>query len=852
MTALDGLLVFDLGDAPSGRFAARIFADYGARVIRLVAPRDGDDLSEAERVYARAADLYLDAGKEIVVVDAEAPAGVAAVRDAFARADVVIETLPPGTLAALGIDVWEVLAHRRGLVLTSITPYGQDGPRATWKGSELTLQAAGGFLTLSGDPRREPVQAALDQVHLTGGRVAAVATLAAMLGTPCDATGRWIDVALVEVAASLPPFHIQQYTHTGAIAGRGPEREPPLDGQHVATADGFVTFATGASPFELFSVLLDDPTLMDARFHTPAGRVAHQADLEEIVRRRAGGMTSRQIFDRALGLGIVAGIVQTPRDLLDCPQLTARGYFRPLPEGGRTLRFPGLGINSPDLPPRPLDGSTAEDGRQPRTASPPAAAPSPDPRRPLAGVNVLAFEDVLALPWATVQLARLGATVTRIESRVRIQARHWGVYPDNEPGEEFWNEGGNFCSFYRNKRSVALDLSDRRAAAAVLALAEGADIVVDNFRPGVMERLGLGAGALHARNPALIVVHCSGYGASGPYARMGAFARTIDAMSGLSDLTGYEDGPPVRANPSYMDMVSAWNIAAACLLGLHRRRRTGCGLVIDHSMYEAGVSTVGPALLAAQLGTAWPGRQGNGHVRHVPQGIYPCAGGRCIAITVAAEDEWQRLADLAGQPWQADPRFAHRRVRQAHRRDLNDLIARWTAAQDAFALERRLQDAGIAAAVVRDARDLLLDEQLRARRFFEWIRTPTDRIDYVRPYAGSPFRFVGEPVRHGIAARMGADNEAVLTGDGKVGVDELREMATAGIVGQAPVAGVTERPRPLDIEAMRRRLVLAGHDPSYGTIVAGLYRESHMEAPPALAGATPTPPLPSLGEGAGG
>jgi crotonobetainyl-CoA:carnitine CoA-transferase CaiB-like acyl-CoA transferase len=827
VSVLGGLLVYDIGDAPAGRFAARILADYGARVIRLPTGRDTDHLSAEERATAHAEALYLDAGKESASLFLDGPGGTAALQDAFERADVIVETLTPGALAAAGVDVRAALARRQRLIVTSVTPFGQSGPRAAWQGSDLVLQAAGGFLTLSGDPHREPVQAALDQMSLTGGRVAACATLAVLLGLPSAPAGRWIDIALAEVAASLPPFHIQQYTHTGAIAGRGPEREPPLDGGHIATADGYVTFATGASPFELFGVLLDDDALLDPRFQSAAGRASHQADLEGLVRRQAARRTSRELFERALQLGIVAGIVQTPADLLDCPQLAARGYFRPMPGGERTLRFPGLGISAPELTPRPL--TTAEHGSD----APPSATiqhagetePSPEPRRPLAGLSVLAFEDVIALPWATAHLARLGATVTRIESRARIQGRHWGVFPDNRPGEEYWNEGGYFCSLYRNKRSVTLDLTDRRAVAAALAMAERADIVVENFRPGVMERLGLDTAALHARNPALIVVHCSGYGATGPYARMGAFARTIDAMCGLSDLTGYEHGPPLRANPSYMDMVSAWNIALACLLGLHHRRRTGQGIAIDHSMYEAGVSTIGPAILAAQLGAPPPRRLGNRHPHFAPQGVYPCRDGRFIALTVATEEQWRRLSGLAGASWHSGPRFAGRGARRAHAEELDGLLGRWTATQDAFALERSLQDAGIAAGVVRDARDLLLDEQLRARRFFEWIPTPTERIAYLRPYPGSPFRFDGEGVRHGFAARMGADNVAVLTGDAGLSPSDVREMAAAGVIGDAPVAGVAERPRPLDIEGGRRRLALQGHDPAYNAVIAGLEAE---------------------------
>ena len=843
MRPLDGTVVLDLSTAPSGRFCARVLHDLGATVYRpsgLTPPVPDlpDEGRRAAATYALAEELYLDAGKHRVDLELEGEGLAAACR----AADVIVETFKPGELARRGVDA-EALTEA-GAVVVSLTPFGQTGPRASWEATELTLQAYGGFLGLSGSPDREPVKVALEQMHLVSGRVAAFAALASLYARRNGGPGRQVDAAVVEVAASLPPFYIQQYTHAGAVMMRGPRVQPALDGRHLRTRDGYLCFATGGvQPFEMFSVLLADEALLDERFRTRSGRRAHAVDLDAIVERRVREYEGHDLFRRAMDLRIVAGVVQTLDDLLDCPHLKERGFFQALETPHGVIRIPGLGITSDAFAP-PALAATERPATVPlRSGERPApSGRAPAGQAPLAGVRVVAVEDYLFLPWATVQLAELGAEVIHVESRSRIANRQMGVYPHNRPGPRFWDEPSAYTSFERNKASLTLDLATPAGRDAFLRLAATADLVMENNRPGVMERLGLGYDVLARQNPRLIMMRCSGYGQSGPYRNAGAFARTIDVMSGLTHLTGYRDGQPVRANPSFMDMVSAWNNAGAAVAGLLHRERTGTGMCIDVAMYETGVSTVGTALVAHQLGVTL-GRSGNCDLGMAPHGVYPtrnaergtrngtgddnsALGDRWIAIAVRDDGEWTRLAAAIGEPWAADAGLRSLAGRWAARDRLDERLARWTAGQDAFDCEARLQAFGIPAAVVRDARDLVLDEHLRARGFFQWVQTPCADREFVSPHPGPPFHIEGHQSRDVASARMGEDNERVLRA---LGYDTaaIDGMARAGVIGDAPVLGAVEPPEPANLDRLGVSGTLRAVDEQHEAVIAAFWKETH-------------------------
>jgi benzylsuccinate CoA-transferase BbsF subunit len=358
----------------------------------------------------------------------------------------------------------------------------------------------------------------------------------------------------------------------------------------------------------------------------------------------------------------------------------------------------------------------------------------------LNGIRILSLEQVHVLPWGTAFLADLGAEVIRVESVNHMDDRASGPFADGKAGEEWWNEGGTFAYWNRNKESLCLEVAHPLGKEVFLKLVKRCDIVCDNFRPGTMQRLGLDHESLARVNSAIITLSCTAYGHTGPWRAAGARARTVDAASGLSYLTGYEGGPSLRASSNYMDHNSGNNVAFALLLALYKKKTTGKGLRIDLSMQETGVQSIAPAILEAQDGYIRP-RLGTAHLWKAPHGVYPCQGqDRWIAIAVSSDQEWRRLRKAMREPpWSMDARYDTVTGRWNHRHELDKLLAKWTAAQDAKELMRLLQRCGVTAGAVHTAADLVADPHLNECAYFETFNNKHAPTAGPRKLAGRPF-----------------------------------------------------------------------------------------------------------------
>jgi benzylsuccinate CoA-transferase BbsF subunit len=406
----------------------------------------------------------------------------------------------------------------------------------------------------------------------------------------------------------------------------------------------------------------------------------------------------------------------------------------------------------------------------------------------LAGVRVLTFEQVHALPWGTAFLADLGAEVIRIESVDHLQDRKAGPFPGNQPGPEWWNQGDNLAYYgTRNKKSLCLEVADPRGKEVFLKLAQNCDIVTDNFRPGTMQRLGFDHESLAKLNPRIISLSCTAYGYTGPWRRAGSRARTVDAACGLSYLTGYEGGPSQRASNNYMDHSTGNNVAYALPLALYHRKKTGQGMRIDLTMQETGVSAIGPAILEAQRGISRP-RLGCGYLWKSPHNVYPCRGtDRWIAIVVSNDEEWRRLKEAMGEPlWPSDARFDTVLGRCTHRRELDELLGRWTADQDDQELMDLLQDYGVAAGAVLTAEDLASNVHLKERCYIQEFDNTNAPLVGPRIYAGRPFRIPGIPMTIRNVATLGEHNLEVLQSIAGLSEIEIKGLAEDGIISNRP------------------------------------------------------------------
>jgi crotonobetainyl-CoA:carnitine CoA-transferase CaiB-like acyl-CoA transferase len=388
----------------------------------------------------------------------------------------------------------------------------------------------------------------------------------------------------------------------------------------------------------------------------------------------------------------------------------------------------------------------------------PSAAP-PVRTGPLAGLKVLELGHYIAGPFCTRVLADLGAEVVKVEPPGGDPIRGWGAKVNNHP---VW-----FSIHGRNKLSVTLDLKRERETA--LRLAARADVVVENFRPGYIERIGLGPADIHARNPRTVIARISGYGQDGPYRDRPSFGAIGEAMGGIRHLTGYPAGttelPPPRCGVSLSDDVAGLYAAIGLLAAVYQRdvAGTGRGRVIDVNLVDSVISLMDGMLPEYAIDGRVRQPQGAAILTAAPSNTYPCADGRFLCVAGNSDLIFRRLAAVIGQPGLADDaRYIDNRARCAHAKELDAMIAAWTRTLPASEAEARLEAAEVPASKLFDVADIAADKHLRARGA---VLDVDDPLIGRTLHFGPAIRFDGEQPDDFLAwtgAEAGAHTEYVL------------------------------------------------------------------------------------------
>jgi benzylsuccinate CoA-transferase BbsF subunit len=402
---------------------------------------------------------------------------------------------------------------------------------------------------------------------------------------------------------------------------------------------------------------------------------------------------------------------------------------------------------------------------------------------PLQGVRVVDFTWVWAGPYATMLLAMLGAEVIKIESAGRTDlGRRVVIWPLAEPRPRTVavNQGMWFNSINMNKLSATINLGRPGGVELVKRLVAVSDVVVENMRPGAMERAGIGYEALRSVNPHLIMLASSARGATGPECQYAGYATVHHAVGGASYISGYPDGPP-STSLGDVDLLNATASAYAIVAALYHRAQTGEGQFIDYSQC-AGVSTViGEALLDYEMNGRNPERMGNADPLLAPHNLYPCWGvDRWLAIAVETDAEFAALAAVIGRPeLAADPRYATAEARKRNEAELDAVISEWTRLRDRDLIAEQLCRAGVAAAPSRTADDLFHDPHLRARGAFVTVDHPELGP---REFVGPPWKMSDcEPTAR-CAPLLGEHNGYVF--GGILGLDEaeVEELTRDGVI----------------------------------------------------------------------
>ncbi len=393
---------------------------------------------------------------------------------------------------------------------------------------------------------------------------------------------------------------------------------------------------------------------------------------------------------------------------------------------------------------------------------------------PLAGIRVVDLTRVLSGPYCTMLLADMGARVIKIEQPGRgDETRAWG--PPFQGGESAY-----FLSINRNKESVALDFKDPRGRRVLESLIDTADVLVENFRPGTLDRIGLGYESLSAHRPDLVYCSVSGFGQTGPKREVAGYDMVLQAEAGLMSITGPPGGPPCRLGVAVADILAGLLASHGIVVALYGRQTTGRGQLVDVAMFDSVVSLLSyQAALCLATGVS-PSRMGNEHPTIVPYDSFDAADGEFV-LAVGNDEQWRRTCKVAGlEGLLDDPRFATNPARVLNREQLRPLLA------DAFRRRSRndwiadLGEAGVPCGAVRDIADVLADPQLAARDMLE-------RIDH--PSAG-PLQLLGVPIKLSATPGevrtppplLGEHTRRVLSGDLRMAPAEIDALEREGVI----------------------------------------------------------------------
>ena len=392
---------------------------------------------------------------------------------------------------------------------------------------------------------------------------------------------------------------------------------------------------------------------------------------------------------------------------------------------------------------------------------------------PLRGHRVVELCSTIAGPVCARLLADFGADVIKIEA------------PEGDPGRNFGAQVDGVslygASMYRNKECIVLDLKQAEGCDIALGLLDKADVLVENFRPGVLDRLGLGEEVLRGRNPRLVTVRISGYGQTGPYRDLPGYGAICEAVAGVRHLTGDPDRPPARCALPTTDYLAAVYAAFGTMMALYERTRSGLGQMIDVALYESAFSQMEESVTSYERTGVVPMRQGPRLMNTAPNSLYPSSNDHWVLIAANSDPIFRRLAKVVGHPeWSTDPRYATQRARGDRVEEVDAMVAAWTSQHTAHELQSLLVAAEVPVAAVYTIADIFEDQHYRAREMLTRVTHP--RLGEVT-MAGVVPKLSRTPGRIAKAGSgVGEDTRAVLTRDLGMSDADIDRLAQARVV----------------------------------------------------------------------
>ncbi len=770
---LDSWRVLDLTDI-RGALCGRILADLGADVIKVERP-EADGAALLSTTYR-----YRNANKRGAVLDPNAAGGRDRLDSLLAWADILIENFNNSERTAAGLEPDAIARRYPALVHVALSDFGLTGPRSEWVLDPLPALAASGTLHASGFPDRPPCWLPGYLAHDCASVYGAVGAVAAVMDRSRTGGGQLVEVSVQEAAlAGTTPWSVavEDYLRINPLLPAKGTRN--ADGLYwvLPASDGWVRTVIGnPKQWRGFLALLRNPEELEAPEWKEVGFRAMNGDVVRLIAEsRLTDRTRAELFEEALQHGATLGVIHAPSEFVGHAQPRARNAFV---ETG----FPGLERAPFVAPPvrlsatpsslrRPApapgeDTSTRERRHSSRQAAEPGAELLLD------GVRVIEFGMAAVVPEVDLVLSELGADVIKIES-----AAHLDVLRAAGRGQV--NCAFAFNAECRGRRSVVLNLDTDEGRQLAFRLCAEADVVAENYRGGVLDRMGLGYEAVKGANPSVIYVSSQGYGRGGPLGEMPAYGPLNLGFVGLHHLWNHPDVPyPCGTSLNHPDHIAGKLLAVGVLAALDHRRRTGQGQLVDMAQTEAAAFLMGDVYLNGYLKGADPPALGNSLADAVPHGVYPSAGDdRWLALSVLDDAAWQRLCEALG--WSVDSSTATLDGRLGARDAIDKRITEWSSALVAEDAAQLLQSRGVSAMPVMGPLDHLVDPHLAQRGFIVTLVHP--EVGRER-HAGNPVRLSRLPQRTARSAPcLGVDTEEVLGTLLGMGADEVGELRRRGV-----------------------------------------------------------------------
>ncbi|HTY82128.1 MAG TPA: CoA transferase [Dehalococcoidales bacterium] len=802
----------------------RALSDWGAEVIKIE-PLKGDparykglfpnDIPDPEKNLTW---LAFNANKKSVTLDLTNPQDKETFKKLVKTADAVLESYAPGYMDSISLGYKDLSAINPGIVLTSMTGFGQEGPYRDYKDPDLVVRALGGLVYSVGYEDRPPLGTSYEHTHTLGAMNGATGTVIALAHRVHTGKGQHVDCStqlaldiVVSAEAEGPyAFFKQVVTRHGRARAAVTLKDDstlynPLLWQ---CKDGYIALNLLLNPTaaknnkSMMEFIKKDGINIDFLETWPWEKrdwidmTREQADkLLDTIQKFFMNHTKAELLKLAVENRFQLGPCNNSADILAYPQLEARKFWQEIdhPEMGKKLKFPGGAVKT-------TAGYVGPKRRAPRIgenndeilknidtflAKKPPLTNNPTNKKPFEGVKVV------QLCWAGVGvytcnfLSHYGATTVRVETATRPDpVRLFAPFaPTNKPGEPLGLERSAFYSITHTapELDIALNFKQPEAIEVFKKLVKWADVVAEGFPAGVMDKQGLDYEGLKKVNPEIIMFRTCGYGHTGPFADQPGFGSIITAISMMDTVVGWPDRPPVPPTTYYTDQLSPMYASLSIMAALDYKRRTGKGQYIDHSQVETGLNYMTPLILDYQINHRELKLKGNKSDHTAPHGIYRCKGeDRWVAIAVTSDAEWAAFVKTIGTPpWTTAKKYATAADRVKYSDELDKLVESWTMNYPPEAIEEMLQQAGVGAGTVSSAKDIDEDPQMNYYNFYREFDHPyVGRLRYYHPAA---IKLSAVETAMARPVLLGENSEYVATEILGMPKDEFEKLKAKGI-----------------------------------------------------------------------